>query len=458
MTRRDLIQKALATYMSRAAFYSGSAALFRMASVAAPIASDYKALVCVFLFGGNDANNTLVPMSDYTLYQTGRANLALPTTELQKALINAKSGKQFGMHPQLLPLATLYNQNRVAVLANAGTLIRPMTKDQYTQNTAQKPKSLFSHSDQQFEWQNGNAAASVGAYGWGGQLGDLFSTQSPTGFPTCTTVNSVTVFSQGKTTMPLTVPSGPTALNAALRLEHPGDLNTGSPYRQLIDLNASPSPDRSLISAAARISQQAVQNSLLLTADPVIERPVPSSNSLANQLLQVAKLIKISGDLGLRRQVFFCSLGGFDTHENQGTTSGTHPNLLATLAKALEWFYLVTGDLGVGSKVTTFTASDFSRSLKPASTGSDHAWGGHYFVIGDAVKAADIYGTYPNLTLGGPDDTDTGSSPRGRWIPTTSADQYAATLAKWFGLSDAQIAAIFPNLANFTTKNLGFLV
>lgn len=212
--------------------------------------------------------------------------------------------------------------------------------------------------------------------------------------------------------------------------------------------------------AVAEISGRAVANSLALNADPVINTAFPESQ-LGNELKQIAKFIKFSRDLGIKRQIFFCSLGGFDTHSNQGGETGTQANLLRDVSDSMGTFYDATVELGVSSHVTTFTMSDFSRTFKPAGAGAaigtDHAWGSHQFALGDAVTGGDFYGHYPNLALSGPDDTDEGANARGRWIPTTAVDQYAATLALWFGVSSGDLSLVFPNIGHFGTTDLGFL-
>ncbi len=217
-------------------------------------------------------------------------------------------------------------------------------------------------------------------------------------------------------------------------------------------------PMPALIQGAAQLTQQALATSTLLSTDPTLVTVFPNT-SLGNQLKQVAKLVKIAPTLGVNRQIFFASLGGFDTHTNQGNIMGTQANLLLQVSQAIGAFYNALVELGVSTQVTIFTSSDFSRTFVPGGggTGTDHAWGSHQFVIGDSVQGGDFYGTYPNLALGDLDDTDAGTGARGRWIPTISVDQYASTLATWYGLAASDLGLVFPNLGNFATPNLGFM-
>jgi uncharacterized protein (DUF1501 family) len=256
------------------------------------------------------------------------------------------------------------------------------------------------------------------------------------------------------------VPPAPTALPQALALQRSGDSAAGSALRQLLDQGAAQGSPL-LVQAAADVGLQLLANGQALTADPAIATVFPNT-TLGNQLKQTAKLMALRTQLGLTRQIFFCSLGGFDTHVSQGVTSGSQPDLLTQVSQAIGAFYDATVELGIASQVTTFTLSDFSRTLKPAGSGgaagSDHAWGAHHFVIGDAVAGGDFYGTFPTLALNGPNDSDNGSGARGRWIPTTAVDQFGATLALWLGVSPTDLPLVFPNIGRFATPNLGFMI
>jgi uncharacterized protein (DUF1501 family) len=457
-TRREFLRHVGCGAMTAAAVATGVPQLFQMNALAAPGAGDtYKALVCIFLLGGNDSNNTVIPLDDYGSYAAVRAGLTIPH-DLLLPIAPPSARANFGLHPQLTLLHELWQQKRLAVVANVGPLVVPLTPDEYRNTPSLRPYQLFSHSDQQAEWQTSNANGFVPT-GWGGRLADL-TRDSTTGFPTVASMAGLTIFSAGSTTSPLVLPPAPTALNQALALKRPGDTADGSDLRQLVDLrltNTAPT----LIEVAAAVQAQAIHDSLALSVDPVLTTSFPNT-PLGNQLKQAAKLMKLSASLGLRRQIFFCAIGGFDTHTDQGSATGTQANLLKSLSDAMGAFYDATVELGLAAQVTTFTMSDFSRTFKPAgagaATGSDHAWGAHHFVLGGAVLGGDFYGTYPTLALSGPDDTDQESGARGRWVPTIAVDQYAATLATWFGVAAGDLELVFPNLRHFANPNLGFLM
>jgi len=456
-SRRDFLRTLGCGALSTAAFLTGADRFFMINALAAPnVPADYKALVCIFLYGGNDANNTVIPIDGYTGYATVRGSIAIPQASLLP-ITPPSDGHTFGLHPSLKRLHGLWQQGKVAIITNVGPLIEPLTRTQFKTHPELVPYQLFSHSDQQSEWQSSYANGPLPS-GWGGRIADL-TQDDATGFPTIMSVAGVTLFTAGKTTSPLALPPAPTPLNQALALSRPGDTAEGSAFRTLLDqgsTNSSPT----LVRAAAQISSRAVANSLALNVDPVINTAFPDT-PLANELKQVAKFIKFSRDLGIRRQIFFCALGGFDTHSNQGGETGTQATLLGLVSEAMGALYDATIEIGVSSQVTTFTMSDFSRTFKPAGTGAgtgtDHAWGSHQFVLGDAVAGGNFYGLYPTLALSGPDDTDDGANARGRWIPTTAVDQYAGTLATWFGLSPGDLSLVFPNIGHFATPNLGFL-
>ena len=456
-TRRDFFRTIGYSALGAAAVLSGTDRLFRAQALAAatdPI--DYKALVCVFLFGGNDSNNTVVPLDDYAGYAAVRGDLALPQATLLP-IKPASDGRTFGLHPSLARLHGLWQQGKVGIVTNVGTLVEPLTRDEYKTHPELRPAQLFSHPDQQREWQTAYATGPISS-GWGGRTADLIQTPNVT-FPATTSIDRLSIFATGQTTNPLVLPPAPTPLNQALVLKRKGDTANGSSLRTLLVM-ASNETSPTLVRAAARINARAIDNSLALNIDPVINTQFPDT-SLANALKQIAKLISFGRSINLSRQIFFCSLGGFDTHSNQGRETGTQAILLSTVSEAMGAFYDATVELGVTSQVTTFTMSDFSRTFKPAGSGagvgSDHAWGSHQFVMGDAVKGGNFYGRFPTLALNGPDDTDEGNNARGRWIPTTAVDQFAATLATWFGVSSSDLALVFPNIGNFDTANLGFM-
>jgi len=457
-TRRDFLRTICYSTLGTAAVLSGTDRIFRAQALAAAAdPTDYKALVCVFLFGGNDANNTVVPLDDYASYAAVRGDLALP----QNALLPIKppsDGRAFGLHPSLARLQGLWQQGKVGIVTNVGTLVEPLTRDEYKAHPELRPAQLFSHPDQQRGWQTAYATGPIGS-GWGGRTADLIHGGNAT-FPASTSIDRLSIFSTGTTTSPLVLPAAPTPLNQALVLKRKGDMADGSALRTLLGI-ASDETSPTLVRAAARVNTRAIDDSLALNVDPVINTQFPDA-SLANALKQIAKLISFGRSINLSRQIFFCSLGGFDTHGNQGRETGTQATLLNTVSEAMGAFYDATVELGVASQVTTFTMSDFSRTFKPAGSGagvgSDHAWGSHQFVMGGAVKGGDFYGRFPTLALNGPDDTDEGSTARGRWIPTTAVDQFGATLASWFGVSSSDLALVFPNIGKFAAADLGFML
>jgi len=463
LTRRDFVRSAccaagafgIATNLNRFGLIEALAQ-----SAPAP----YQALVCIFLFGGNDSNNVLVPTDSagYANYASLRGSqtnggLALPMSGVTPLLpitsITAQNGfTSFGLHPSMPELQSLFNLNKLAFLANVGTLSQPITnRTQYLTGSTPLPANLFSHADQQQQWQT---LEMNGFYrsGWAGRLADsvepVFNLNSA--FPPITSVAGSAIFNNGVTTKPYAMsPSPNTTPN--LNLAGYGGSTAGlAAVQQLLTFDTGVS----LIQAASSIMTNTLADNKvlagLLNPPPTITTPFPTTG-LGNQLKQVAQIIKVQPALKLSRQIFFCSLGGFDTHSDQIALQGP---LLQQLSQAVSAFYQATVELNVAQNVTTFTMSDFSRTFQPGSNGgSDHAWGSVQMIVGGAVKGGDIYGTLPVFTLGGPNDA--GSN--GRWIPSTSTDQYGATLAQWFGVSAANLPPIFPNLGNFSTKNLGFI-
>jgi uncharacterized protein (DUF1501 family) len=422
-------------------------------------APDYRALVCIFLFGGNDSDNMVIPYDDYATYAAVRT----PQTAIQIAKDNLltisppSAGAQFGLHPRLTGIRDLFENQNLAVVTNVGPLVEPTTRESYRSGTARRPINLFSHSDQQSLWQTSISTA-LSQTGWGGRIVDhtvgLNPPASP--FPMMVTIAGLAVFTTGTSTRALAVSPAPTALNAALRLsgfdDSPASTARHGVMSRLLGIDTS----AVLVRSANETMQKALEISAVLdgASDPPVP-PFPANNPLADQLRQVAKLIALRNVLNLNRQIFFVSLGGFDLHNGQPSA---HATLFSRLSGAMKAFYDATVALGVESQVTTFTLSDFGRTFKPnGGQGTDHAWGAHHIVMGGAVRGGDFYGTYPSIVPDGPDDADAGSGARGRWIPTTAVDQYGATLASWYGVSDADLPAVFPNIGRFASARLGFL-
>ncbi len=435
--------------------------------------ADYKALVCIFLFGGNDTGNVVIPFDDYASYDTARSSsgIAIPQSSLLK--IDVPSVKSsFGFHPSLTGINDLWTQRKAAVVCNVGPLMEPTNRNTYTSGTVKLPLNLFSHSDQQNQWQT-SISDGTGSSGWGGRLADDSANMNVTIFPPITSVAGTPIFVSGNVERPLAIAPAPTTLNTALRLDGFPTPPDNDPRYIALQQILGQDQSVTLVRAAAKVDLEALQmqRALAQLGDPAVPPfPLNPRTTLGNQLEQVAKMISARSALGMNRQIFFCSLGSFDTHTGQVTsaaspTTGTHANLLKQLSDAMKAFYDATVALGVDSQVITFTMSDFARTFVPNSTlGTDHAWGSHHFVVGGAVHGGDFYGVpgsngtvFPTLAANGPDDTDQGSTARGRWIPTTSVDQFGATLATWFGVSSSDLPAVFPNIGRFGSTSLPFI-
>ena len=467
--RRDFLKLACGA-AGFAAFEQGldRFGLMAHAASAAP-PNQYKALVCIFMFGGNDSNNMVIPFtagggSGYNAYAQSRGgSLAIAQGAIQK-FANAlpSTGLVFGLHPAMPELRALFDAGKLAVVSNVGPLTQPTTKAQYRSNAAFRPYQLFSHSDQQSSWMAPQSDAKS-IYGWGGRTLDAVADlNTGTSFPAALSLSGNSQFCIGQTGKALNVASAPTALNAIFPLNGFVTGNAIDNARRTA-FNALRGFDTGvpLVKATSDITQQGLDIQASLATDPVVGT-FPNSG-LGNQLKQVAKIIKLNQtSLNVSRQVFFCSIGGFDTHQDQ---LAAHTNLYGIISKAMSAFYTEMVAQNLASNVTTFTMSDFGRTMAPSGSGgtvgSDHAWGSHQLVMGGAVKTADFYGnpglngtSFPDLALATAYDTDS----RGRWIPSTAVDQYASTLGLWLGATPAELSTIFPNLYKFPTYDLGFLV
>jgi uncharacterized protein (DUF1501 family) len=359
---------------------------------------------------------------------------------------------QYGLHPALPGLQSLWNSGSLAAVANVGTLVQPLTQAQWGASTAAKPQSLFSHIDQQHQWQAAVSSTSGSSTGWGGRLADRFAAANVNAsVPAMISTGGNNLFVTGAASQALVVPtSGSFGLNGFGNSA--ADAARRSAFSNLLHL-ANPAD---LVGAAQAVMQNslassAALNPILATTDATLAARFGTSPSpFARQLLAIAKIIEARATLGARRQVFLATLGSFDTHTNELNTQQT---LYSDLDAGLTAFHGALADIGAGSNVTTFTLSDFSRTFQPnTGGGTDHAWGAHHLVLGDAVKGGQLYGTFPTLALGGADDAGS----EGRWIPTTSVDQYAAALATWFGADATDLAAVLPNLAAFPQGTLSF--
>jgi uncharacterized protein (DUF1501 family) len=483
--------------------------------IAADPPTDYKALVCVFLAGGNDANNWIVPTDNTTYgeYAAARGNLVLPQSSLLPLRTGPLSsdpaysyeGRTYGFHPGCSHLQTLFGEKKLAIVQNVGTLLRPTTKAQYNSGlAAYRPPQLFSHSDQVTQWQT-SIPDQPPATGWGGRVADiLHSISNPSdGISMSISLNGANTLQIGNIVSQYHVStSGAVVFNASgsggglmgttgvrqkalktiLDLSHPnlqrsaysevlksaiknGDLlNTNiNPYRDPTDSPASYGPNPAQDAAAPWRWNTGLTGIYTTAVQPNGLGGFPNT-TLGIQLKMIARLIAASGPSGfnMKRQVFYCSLGSFDTHTaqvdgngftNQPTNpGGTHYGLLSQVSQAMFAFQRAMEQLGISDKVVAFTASDFSRTFPTNSQGSDHGWGSHHVIVGGpgAVDGGKIYGKLQNFAISGPDDTGIG-----RWIPTLSVDEHTATLAKWYGLAQSDITSVLPNIGRFNTSHSG---
>jgi uncharacterized protein (DUF1501 family) len=418
--------------------------LFVSEAFAAPV-TDYRALVCIYLFGGNDCNNTIVPVdaAKYTAYQTLRAGLALTPARLMPAIADA-SGNQYALFNAMPELHTAFTAGKLAIVLNTGALERPLTRAQY-QAGQLAPSNLFSHSDQTLQAQT--ATSNIVGGGWGGRLLDVFGVNDTLG---AISVSSAATFLQSSGNAPNVIPPGASLGLSGMNI-YPSSAATArkQAVSEMLAMDGG-HPLRAATNSSFADGLQLAETLAGTGAASTINTVFPGTN-LGTQLREVAKLIKLRSQIGPGRQVFFCSMGGFDTHTSQDFN---HQSLLQQLSGAMAAFYLATEEIGLPTKVTAFTQSEFGRTLQPNGSGSDHAWGGHQFVLGGAVRPG-IYGRFPELALGGPDDANS----RGVWIPTISTSQFGATLGKWFGASPAELALTFPNLGNFAgVTDIGFML
>jgi uncharacterized protein (DUF1501 family) len=424
----------------------------RRIAAAAPLggaATDYKALVCVFMYGGNDSNNLLVPYdaADYASYAATRQGLALPqATLLPINLVSGGDGRQWALHPSMSALQNLFAQQKMALLANVGPLVAPVTRSDYVNHTAALPPQLFSHSDQTTHWQT-SLPDQPPLTGWGGRVADLLnSLNGAQQISMSISLNGSNTFQIGRA-----VAEFQCSASGPIPLDRYTTSTTDAGSNALRSLLAA-SYGNLFQSTFRDIFQGAINNDVLLmnvlAGLPALTTKFPGTD-LGGQLGMIARLVQARQSLGQQRQVFFCATGGFDTHKGQLAPQG---QLLQEVSDALAAFHAATVEMQVDSGVTAFTASDFGRTYLSNGDGSDHGWGSHHLIVGGAVQGGRIYGRVPTLAINGPDDTA-----GGRWIPTTSVDEYAATLAKWFGVGATDFPTVLPNLGRFSTPDLGFM-
>ena len=426
--------------------------LAAIGEAAAFTATDYKAIVCVFLYGGNDYGNTLVPFdnANYAKYAAIRTGIATPQASLAGTVLVPATplpgGMQLALAPELAPLKGIFDAGRMAVQLNVGPLVQPTTLAQYSAKSVPLPPKLFSHNDQQSVWQSSLPEGSV--LGWGGRMGDLALSNNGKATFTCVSVTGNAVYLAGQSAQAYQVSSGGAVPINGLKNGVYGSAACATALNSLIT-QASSNYMESAYSQTTQRSITAEGTVTAATSGVTLATPFNTANPLAMQLQMVAKMIAGRSTLDAKRQVFMVSLGGFDTHD---FLPQNHPVLLGHVAEALKSFYDATKELGIDDKVTAFTASDFGRTLASNGDGSDHGWGSHHFVLGGAVNGKKYYGTAPAIAVNGADDVG-----QGRLLPTTSVDQFAATLAAWFGVSGSELKLVVPNIVNYSTQNLGFV-
>ena len=456
MNRRDFLKTSGAAVAATLAATPGLT-YAQMVGTGAPF-GDYKALVCVFMFGGNDAFNMLVPRSnaEYGVYAASRQNLAIDQLDLLAINPQTSDGVDYGLHPAMGSLQQLFNNSDdVALVSNVGPLIEPTSRDQFFNQSVNLPPQLFSHNDQQDQWLS-LRGKSVSNTGWAGRIADLIRTNvAGQQMATNASLFGNNTFQAAAEAVPYVM--GATGPDQFAYMS--SDPNAGLLYDQrqafesIIDAQYATIYERGFADIQRRAIDNAENVSAAIAAaeaSGAITTVFPQSQ-LGTQLSTVAKLIASRDLLQMERQIFFVATGGFDSHDNQNQDQ---PGLLANISDSIAAFHAaMTDDLGIPDDVTTFTQSDFGRTLTSNGDGTDHAWGGNQIVVGGAVNGRDMYGTYPLLQINGADDVG-----GGRLIPTTSADQFAATLAKWFGIPDADLDIVAPHIDNFVQRDLGFMV
>ncbi|MEM1185491.1 MAG: DUF1501 domain-containing protein [Planctomycetota bacterium] len=429
--------------------------------------NDYRALVCVFLFGGNDSGNTLIPIDggnqNHADYVAQRSNLAIPLAKLGATTISPQntSGRRFALHPSLTGVKSLFDQGNAALIANVGTLLQPTTKAQYTNGSVPVPNQLFAHNIQQEQWQLSRPDATDG-FGWGGRLADMLQANGTN--PNATVSMNISIAGTNQFL------SGRNVNSYVLGTEGPPGID-GNFERAFFDMigaaNDPNQPNRNaMVKSVNDITQRALTSNQLvegiLSSSSQITHAPPPGNELAAQLQTVARLIE-QGQNGLshNRQIFFVAIGGFDNHDGlvgPNGAGGPHAGLMTAVDQALMYFWNALGQIGKRDNVTTFTASDFGRTFRSNGNGSDHGWGAHHLVMGGSqVRGNRLYGSFNNIAVDGPDDTGLG-----RFIPTTSVDQYGFELARWMGVPVSEIATVFPNISRFldpsnAATHLGFM-
>jgi uncharacterized protein (DUF1501 family) len=457
-TRREFVKRMSFTTVGgiTAPWALNLAAIADAAAQTAP--SDYKALVCIFMTGGNDCHNTLIPVDStgYQQYSSKRGSLSIVQSSLSSSTLSpttaVNDGRTLALNSAMSPLVPLFNSSRkLAIVPNLGPLTVPLTQAEYINKSKAEPAQLFSHNDQQVTWMAG--APEGATTGWGGRMGDLFASSNGQTPLTSISISGNQVFLSGNSIAQYQLlPQGVVALKPATT-DMFGSQSVTTAYNQLSNFSSSEVFANEYNKVLQRSIAVGKTLSTALAGNSALKTVFSSNdNPLSSQLSMVAKTIQARSALGQKRQIFFVSLGGFDTHSNQLQTHGL---LIAQVAEAMSEFYNATVEMGIANQVTTFTASDFGRTLANNGDGTDHGWGGHHFVLGGAVNGGKVYGNFPSLASNSPDMAEVTT---GRLLPTTSVDQYASTLATWMGVSNAeQEQTVIPNIKNFSQRNLGFM-
>jgi uncharacterized protein (DUF1501 family) len=434
-----------------AAFGLSPLATLAQASGSAQPFSDYRALVCIYLFGGNDSFNMVIPSStaEYNAYAASRQNMAVPRDDLLPVSPLNSDGVQYGLHPSMPELQNLFADGHSAVVTNVGPLLRPVTKEAYSNESVDIPPQLFSHNSQSDQWQSlqGFNASSTG---WAGRISDLFADATTDQLlPTNVSLNGNQLLQSAYRSASYVIGhKGPAKFFGMDPAYNTYQTAVRHSYKSLLASRQSSVYER----AFADVHQRSIKTYDMVVAAMANAQQVSvtfSGSSLSVQLQTVARLISARDKLQMKRQIFFVGIGGFDTHDDQNENQ---PGLFADLSRSISDFNAAMQELGVTENVTTFTESDFGRTLTSNGDGTDHGWGGIQLVTGGAVQGRRLYGDYPELSMGGPDEVS-----GGRLIPKLSADQYVATLSKWFGVADENLSQVAPNIGNFDEKNLGFL-
>jgi uncharacterized protein (DUF1501 family) len=452
LQRREFLRRASALGIAGAAapWALSLASIGEAAAATAP--ADYKALVCVFLYGGNDYGNTVVPFDvpSYQQYQAIRQTIATPRDQLIATALTPRialpGGRQMALAPQMGRLKTIFDAGKLGVLLNVGTLVQPTSVAQYYAQSVPLPPKLFSHNDQQSVWQASTPEGAIS--GWGGRLGDQFLASNGNATFTCINVSGNAIFMAGQQVAQYQMAStGAVAINSVTKPVY-GSQACADAMRSLITADRSHWMEQELNRVVNRsVNAQAVVSGALGSL-PAMSTVFDTTNSLAMQLNMVARMIAARSSLGASRQVFFVSIGGFDLHD---FLPEQHPGLLNNVSDALGSFYDATVELGVADRVTAFTASDFGRTLTSNGDGSDHGWGSHHFVLGGAVKGGRFWGQLPSVSVNGPDDVG-----QGRLLPSTAVDQLGATLASWMGVTASDLPLVMPQISNYSLRDLGF--